>query len=160
MQLTEARGKLDKAVTLLGQFRDRHGDPAPRREATTSNGVDAHTPSRGDHHVRASHSPAKKSGAAMRPSARSTKTAAGGSASRPVSSGASPANRSQEKSRKRASGACLFVKILKPQILLYDRRSKPYRVRHMFYRCRASLQLYNENTSQAPPLLLYDYSAA
>ena len=132
MQLAEARGKLDKAVTLLDQFRAgsraKHGDqnqnPAPRHEAASLNGANGHASSREDHHVRVSHSPAKKSAAAVSPSVHSTKTAGGGSASRPVSLGPS-ADRGQEKSRKRASGACLFVRNPKSHNFLYVHRSKP-----------------------------------
>jgi hypothetical protein len=66
MQLVEARGKLDKAVTLLKQFRAgsraNHGDQdenrAPRRDSI--NEINGEAPGGEDHHVRASHSLAKK----------------------------------------------------------------------------------------------------
>jgi hypothetical protein len=69
MQLVEARGKLDKAVTLVEQFRAgsraKHGDqdenPAPRGESI--NEINGEAPGGEDHHVRASHFSAKKSAA-------------------------------------------------------------------------------------------------
>jgi hypothetical protein len=140
MQLVEARGKLDKAVTLLEQFRAgsraKHGDqdenPAPRRESI--NRINDEAPGGEDHHVRASHSSAKKSAA---------KTAAGGSASRPVSLG-------QEKSSKRGSGARLFMRNLKPLNLLYVLNPTMFHISFVY------MELLCNNTMKilAPALLL------